>query len=561
MHKNYKMSRKVDIVQLINSFNIKHNSFYDYSKFEYVTMKTKATIICPIHGEFQQTPDNHKKSGCPLCGAEKVEKAKKKDTEYFLQKIKDVHGDTYKVLDLEGKKSIDKVIAVCKEHGNFSITVSDLTSGRGCSKCAIQRRSSVRRNSLHKIYEGFKTIHGDNYDYPEIVDYKNGNQLISIYCKRHNSFFNQSISSHLAGHGCPKCGLERSNSHKNDTQETFLEKALKCDNTDNLTFDKVVYKATKEKITVTCNTHGDFDLIPNNFLMGQRCPKCNNQTSKAEKEIVEFLKQYVEVEESNRTVLNGKELDIFIPTKKIAVEFNGLYWHSDKFVSDNYHKDKTDVCEAQGIKLIQIFEDEWRDKKEIVKSRLLNIIGKTPNKIFARNCKLKEVSSKEASKFLEENHIQGKVGAKIKLGLYHNGELVSLMTFGNLRKALGSKGNETDFELLRFCNLKDKTVVGGASKLLKYFKNNYNWNTIISYADRRWSQGDLYRSLKFDFLGETKPNYFYTKGTIRENRFNYRKSELVKQGHNKEKTEKQIMNELGYVRIFDSGTLKFKIWQ
>ena len=162
------------------------------------------------------------------------------------------------------------------------------------------------------------------------------------------------------------------------------------------------------------------------------------------------------------------------------------------------------------------------------------------------------------NKFLEDNHIQGKLGAKVRVGLYHNEELVSLMTFGSLRKSLGSKSQEGDWELLRFCNKLNTNVVGGASKLLKYFINNYKPDNIISYADRRWSEGNLYYNLGFKLVGETRPNYFYLNTSRRESRFKYRKDILVKQGYDPNKTEREIMKERGYLRIYDCGTLKFE---
>lgn len=132
------------------------------------------------------------------------------------------------------------------------------------------------------------------------------------------------------------------------------------------------------------------------------------------------------------------------------------------------------------------------------------------------------------------------------------------MTFGNLRKNLGQKAKEGNFELLRFCNKLNTTVIGGASKLFKYFIKNYNPYYVISYADRRWSSGNLYYKLGFEFVHNTQPNYFYTKGNSRLNRFGFRKSELVKQGFDPLKTEHEIMKERGYNRIYDCGAMKFE---
>ena len=203
-----------------------------------------------------------------------------------------------------------------------------------------------------------------------------------------------------------------------------------------------------------------------------------------------------EYELHNRDILNGREIDIYIPSLKLGIEYDGLRWHSEIFNKDtNYHLSKTEECERQGIRLIHIFEDEWQYKRDIVKSRLLNLIGKTPNKIYARKCTIKEVDSHTASKFLDENHIQGKCNSSYRYGLYYNDELVSIMTFGKLRKNLGSTDKDGYYELLRFCNKSNTAVIGGASKLFKHFLKEKKPTNVISYADRRWSNGKKKKKL------------------------------------------------------------------
>ena len=161
--------------------------------------------------------------------------------------------------------------------------------------------------------------------------------------------------------------------------------------------------------------------------------------------------------------------------------------------------------------------------------------------------------------FLNNNHIQGFMGSKIKIGLFYNNELVSLMTFGNLRKSMGQKKLEGSYEMLRFCNKLNINVIGGASKLFKYFIRNYNPIEVISYADRSWSKGNLYEKLGFSMEYKTKPNYYYIINGVREYRFNYRKDILVKQGFNENKTEHQIMLERKIYRIYNTGNYKFEI--
>ena len=319
----------------------------------------------------------------------------------------------------------------------------------------------------------------------------------------------------------------------------------------------VIYLDSKEPVKIMCENHGSFEQIPNNHLMGSGCPKCN-RFNKKEESLLKFISDNYdgEIIKSDRKVLNGKELDIYLPELKIAFEFNGLYWHSELYKDNKYHLNKTNKCLESDIQLIHIWEDDWDLRPDIVKSIILNKLG-VSERIWARKCKIKEVDNKDVREFLIKNHIQGFVGSKIKLGLYHNGELVSLMTFGSLRKSLGQKSKEGDWELLRFCNKIGYSVVGGASKLFKYFLNNFKVNEVISYSDNSRGIGNLYKQLNFKFIRDTQPNYYYIVDGVRSHRFNFRKDVLVKEGFDESKTEVQIMTERGYYRICDSGNKKW----
>ena len=256
---------------------------------------------------------------------------------------------------------------------------------------------------------------------------------------------------------------------------------------------------------------------------------------------------------SCRNIIKPYELDIYIPDLKLAFEFNGLFWHNENNIHKNYHLNKTELCEEQGIQLIHIWEDDWLYKQDIVKSMILNKLNKTKNKIFARKCKIKDTIDNElVRKFLNKNHLQGFTGSKIKIGLFYNDELVSLMIFGKRRV-------ENSYELLRFCNKLNTNIIGGASKLFNYFIKKYNPEKITTCADRCNSQGRLYKILGFNFIGKTEPNYYYIIDGIRKHRFNYIKNMLVKQGFDPNKTEHEIMLNRKIYRIYDSGNLKFEI--
>lgn len=302
-----------------------------------------------------------------------------------------------------------------------------------------------------------------------------------------------------------------------------------------------------------------------------RCLICYPTTGSSlfEKEITEYIKSVLlneEIIENTKKILNGLELDIFIPSKKLAIECNGLYWHGEIGGNKNrlYHLHKTEQCEKQGIRLIHIFEDEWKFKKEIVKSRLQSIMLATNHTIFARKCKIREIDSTQSIKFLEENHLQGKDNSSIKFGLYYKDELISLMSFGKLRIILGNTPSPNVYEMYRFCSKLNTSVVGGASKLIKHFIKTYNPTKIISYADRRWSDGHLYKSLGFIKISSGSPNYWYFgKGNSyrRYHRFGYAKHTLSSKlkVFNPTISEWENMKLNGWDRIWDCGSTKHEL--
>ncbi len=285
------------------------------------------------------------------------------------------------------------------------------------------------------------------------------------------------------------------------------------------------------------------------------CNPINEQVSIKEKEFRNFISDIKEVTPNYR--ISNKEIDVFVNGMNVGFEFNGLHWHNEKYKENNYHIDKTNFFLNEGIQLIHIYEDDWDNKREIVKSRIRNLLGCVDKKIYARKCNIVELSPKKYKDFINKNHIQGSVNAKIKLGLEYEGKLVSVMSFGKKRKVLGESSEEGVWEMLRFCNKLNTIVVGGASKLFKHFIKIYNPKEVISYADRSWSMGNLYEKLGFEFLYDTKPNYYYIIDKIRFYRYNFRKDKLVSEGFDPNKSEREIMLERGIYRIYDSGSKKY----
>lgn len=344
-------------------------------------------------------------------------------------------------------------------------------------------------------------------------------------------------------------------------KKLIFEKNSNIVNTD----DKKLLKLDKTEYTINCiKCQEDFiiqrQLWRNrNRNLQEICLVCNpivNGVSKEEKNILFYIKEIYNGEIVENYRLENKEIDIYIPSLKIGFEYNGLYWHSELNKNKNYHYDKMKFFSDNNINIIQIWEDDWMFRKDIIKSMISNKLGLS-DRIFARKCNLKLVSNQETRSFLTDNHIQGFLGSKVKIGLYYNNELVSLMTFGSLRKSLGHNSKDNVYELLRFCNKVGKSVVGGASKLFNYFIKKFEFDEILSFSLNSYSTGNLYRELNFKFKGETGVNYFWCKNGIRYHRFNFRKDKLISEGYDKNQTEVEIMTGRNYFRLFDCGSKKF----
>ena len=247
-----------------------------------------------------------------------------------------------------------------------------------------------------------------------------------------------------------------------------------------------------------------------------------------------------------------KQLDFYIPKKNLAIEFNGDYWHSTNAGKDkNYHLNKTQLCQDQDIRLIHIFEHEWNLKKDVCKSIISSALGIYENRIYARECEVKEVNSKEARQFLDENHLQSFVASSYRLGLYYNDELVQLLCFGQNR----FKKNEV--ELLRMCTKLNTQVIGGFSKLLKH----QPYASFVSYVDLSKFDANSYLENNFKLINQSSPNYKYISGEQILNRISAQKhklKDLLGSKFDECKTESQNMIDAGYWQVYDCGNLKLE---
>jgi len=307
--------------------------------------------------------------------------------------------------------------------------------------------------------------------------------------------------------------------------------------------------------------------LPLKYQGHLKCPKCYPIRSKIQYEIFEWLSEFKKSKFNDRQFIKPLELDILTDT--FAIEYDSLMFHStgksklgmfnNLIENRNYHMNKTELCEEHNLQLFRIFSNEWINKQYIWKSVIKSKLGIT-KKIFARKCSIEEISAAKSKEFLVKNHLQGSINSKVKIGLFYNSEIVSVMTFGKSRRSKW-KG-ENKYELYRFCTKLNYTVVGGASKLLKYFERKYKPRCIISYANRRWSTGNLYNKIGFKFIENTTPNYFYFKGgdnSILLSRESFQKHKLKDKLKifDPDLTETDNMFNNNYRKIFDCGNMVY----
>lgn len=291
-----------------------------------------------------------------------------------------------------------------------------------------------------------------------------------------------------------------------------------------------------------------------------RCLKCFpfvGGYSYSQQNMSNFIKSFYDGQIFCRSkkIIAPYELDVYVPQKKVAFEFDGLYWHQDILEKTPMIK-KTELCLEKGIQLVHIFQDQWLYKQEMVKDRIKNILGVYDDRVFARKCKIKEIKPSVCKQFLDNNHIQGHDNSKVRLGLFYNEELISVMTFSKPRF-----NKNYEYQLVRFASKLGYQVVGGASKLLKYFQRNYNPKNIISYADRRYSNGKLYYALGFQFLQNSEPNYWWYKNHVKYTRYQCQKHKLKQllgqNNFDQNLSENQNMYINGAGKIYDCGNMVF----
>nr|DAX24926.1 MAG TPA: endonuclease-like protein [Caudoviricetes sp.] len=482
----------------------------------------------------------------------------------FIRRAKVVHGEKYNLTQSVYHSYNMPVNVGCRKHGVFSVRASHFLNGVGCPKCGYASTGKALQLSKEEFIKRLNTLFGDIYDY-SLVEYRGYKALVKLICPEHGIFEKQA-GMLLAGKGCKQCGIKRRAEKRRGVSLptkisadvrglSFIQKAEKLHN-GKYDYSEVDYATSQQPVDIVCPKHGKFQQTPNNHLQGKGCVKCTcNAISRVEQTLKDAFPQF---EQSNRTQLGGLELDLYEPNERFAVEVDGVHWHTTEFgKTRNYHLHKTELCESQGITLLHFWDTEVVEKRSLVESMIAAKLGISGTKIYARKTTIHGLSSEEASRFLKDNHLQGAVPSSVRLGLYYNEELVSIMTFAKPRYT-----KQYHWELMRFCNKTGLHVVGGASKLLAAFRKMHA-GSIVSYANRRFSKGGLYENLGFIRIGKSAPNYWYVKnGVIRYSRSQCQKHKLKSLlGDSFDETLSEVTNMRihGYYQLFDCGNYVYAL--
>lgn len=471
----------------------------------------------------------------------------------FVEKAQAKFDGYYSYDKVEYVNSVTKVTVTCSKHGDFSIRPNDHLSMKGCRKCADERHANRSRLTREEFIDKARQIHGDKYSYDK-VEYKACKIKVAIICPVHGVFY-QTPGNHLQGYGCNACGYDAT-AKKNTAEDTRFEQAARMVHGDKYDYSKAKYVHGKRKVEIICKKHGSFFMRPNGHVSsGQGCPSCSTgNTSKAEKEIAESLGNLgISGWTTNRRdVIRPLEIDLYNEGLKLAVEINGEYWHTERRGKDKtYHENKRKMCADKGIMLLQFGWKEWVLKRAIVESMIAVKSGAAQRRIFARKCKIADLSNKDAEDFCNANHLKGWASASIRKGLFADGELVAVATFAKSRF-----DSKHDLECVRLCAKLNTHVVGAAGKLFGSLPKGMR---LLTYADKRHGVGNVYKQIGMECIGETACGYVWVNdyGKDIKSRYECQKHKLAKwlPGFDPAKTEVENMEAAGYSRLWDCGNV------
>lgn len=602
--------------EFIQKARTAHAGKYSYANVDYVSSKEKVKITCVKHGDFLQEPRLHLSGkGCPECGKTRQGSHQRFNAEEWIRKARSRYSKKYTYGKYTGIESTVQV--KCPIHQFFTVSPSKHLQGKECPECekefaeerrrerakqrekerefklaeerkereadrerrrkVAKKREVLNREGLkkkraeatqkrkeerlfttkRKVLERAYEVHGETYVY-DLTNYTNTHDIVSIKCAEHG-WFEQSMSAHLnQRQGCPKCAKYRTAVKLTKSTKHFISKSI-LKYGDTYSYKKAVYSGKNNEIVVTCKKHGDFKVLAANHMHYKTnyggCPECRPARNRSilEQKIFEWMKKLDvgHIEQNNRNVMSPYEIDILCWSKKVGVEINGMYWHGEHNKEPKYHMMKARRAKKVGLKLLQFWESELENKSKICKSMIKNALGLS-RRIYARQLKIKQANAD----FFEHNHLAGSARASVYYGLFDGETCLAAMSFGRPRF-----NKNYEWELIRYANTLNTIVVGGASRLFKHFVRTHDPKNVLSYADRRISQGNMYKVLGFKFSHKTPPNYGWYKNLHYLTRYQTQKHKLSKliDDFDSNKSETENMRDAGWSKIYDAGNLAY-VW-
>jgi hypothetical protein len=580
-------NKKITTEEFITRAKNVYGDKFDLSQTKYVNSDTKVNIICSKHGEIFIYPlDFLKGNGCPKCNLEKIGDSKRSNTQEFIEKAINIHGNEYDYSKVDYINSKTNVCIICSQGHEFFQKPNKHLNGDGCSKC-----NGKYIITKEEFIEQANKKHNNKFDYSKI-EYLNKKTKIVIICPLHGEF-TQSPANHLKGCTCPNCNKDKRSKHdeiyyiekecpicgkvfKSKKKEKLKYCSYKCAGEGKRkkamkkhmeSFNKLGYELLEyNKNGILIIKHPDGHIFENtkSLILGRLykgielstvlLPKYKLRSS-LEIKICKFLDEIgIEYKKNRRNIIKGFEIDIFIKKYNLGIETNGIYWHSEFFLKKDYHLNKLNLCLDQNYTLFQFFEDEIIKNFDIVKLMISNRLNIFKETIYGNDCQINEIKSNIILKeFLEKNHILGNVLNTINIGLEIKNELVSVICLKQY------KNNSNKFEIVRICNKLNTNIINGENVLLDYFINNYQSNKIIIYLDRRYSNEILFENLGFVKTKVITPNFWYARHKHRKFSYEYNKKDLILTESDINKTKHELLIERKFPRIYDCGLLKFEL--
>lgn len=492
----------------------------------------------------------------------------------FIERARALNGDKYDYSEVDYKDNRTPVKIIdrnCPENPVFWQTPSNHLKGQGNPYYRSSKISNSKHMKWDELYERLKASHpNENLEYPEqkVKNFHDKIRIIDHDLRPDGTEYGeytQEVNAHLKGSGHPQKAIDKNANAQRLTKEEFIRRVKQAQPKSDFDFSLVNYINNNMKVRMYCNKiggdgkpHGEFMAWTGNLMRGKGCPKCGHHASKAEDELEAFFTELGLKVELRKRLPKNIEIDIMLPEIGVGIEYDGLRWHSEEFDKlKYYHYAKSEACKENGIRLVHLFEDEWKEKKDIVLSNLRHIVGKDISKgVGARNCEIREIEVDEVSQFLDMFHLQGACRSTLRYGAFHDGSLVGVMCFKR-------ESDDGKWELVRFCTDSSYgSIPGLAQKMFKHFLSENECTVVKTFLDRRWNfstENNLYTKLGFTLDAIERPEYRYTNGHgVRIHKFNFRKERLHKKyGLPLTMTEKEMATSLGYYKIWDCGLARY----